>query len=54
VTITTLLSQLDAEIADPHQGLPSEVFLLASRLPPRVNVDLLEAQAPVARSFSQP
>lgn len=37
----TFLSGLEAAMGDPHNGLPSEVFLLVSRMTPLVNVDLL-------------
>lgn len=37
----TFLSELEAAIGDPRQRLPSEVFLLVSRMTPLVNVDLL-------------
>lgn len=36
-----LIAELEAQIADPRQGLPEEVFLFISRLTPMVNVDLL-------------
>lgn len=32
---------VEASIANPHAGLPQEVFLFASRITPLVNVDLL-------------
>jgi ADP-ribose pyrophosphatase YjhB (NUDIX family) len=41
VDLTTLLNELDAAIGDARQGLPSDVFLMVSRLTPMVNVDLL-------------
>jgi ADP-ribose pyrophosphatase YjhB (NUDIX family) len=32
---------IESAVADPHQGLPDEVFGLVTRLTPMVNVDLL-------------
>ncbi len=39
--LRSLIDSLEAQIADPRQGLPEEVFLFISRLTPMVNVDLL-------------
>lgn len=36
-----LIERLEARVADPRQGLPSEVFLFLSRMSPLTNVDLL-------------
>jgi colanic acid biosynthesis protein WcaH len=35
------IARLESAIGDPHDGLPSEVFLFVSRITPLVNVDLL-------------
>ncbi|MCU1337571.1 MAG: hypothetical protein JWO19_3152 [Bryobacterales bacterium] len=35
------IAPLESAIGDPHQGLPEEVFLFASRITPLINVDLL-------------
>ena len=40
-TLEDALEKLDAELTDPGQGLPEEVFLFTSRVTPMVNVDLL-------------
>jgi len=40
-TLTELIAALEAEIGDPRQGLPEEVFQFVSRLTPLANVDLL-------------
>ena len=37
----TAISALASAVADPHQGLPEDVFLFVSRMTPLVNVDLL-------------
>ena len=39
--IHDLLQKVIAQIEDPHQGLPQEVFYFVSQLTPMVNVDLL-------------
>lgn len=39
--LTTLVRQLDSALDDRREGLPTEVFLLVSKLTPIVNVDLL-------------
>jgi colanic acid biosynthesis protein WcaH len=39
--LRSAISTLESVIADPHEGLPSEVFLFVSRVTPLVNVDLL-------------
>lgn len=35
------LRSLEAELGDPRQGLPEELFLFVSRVTPLINVDLL-------------
>ena len=39
--INQLIDELEKIIRNPHSGLPEEVFLLATRITPMVNVDLL-------------
>ena len=39
--INQLIDELEQIIRNPHSGLPEEVFLLATRITPMVNVDLL-------------
>ena len=39
--LTSLVKEFDAAVGDPRQGLPSDVFLMVSRMTPLVNVDLL-------------
>jgi|TARA_B110000902_G_C13811114_1_gene399867 hypothetical protein len=39
--INQLIDELEQIIRNPHSGLPKEVFLLATRITPMVNVDLL-------------
>ncbi len=41
MNLAEAISVLEAHCADPHSGLPEEVFLLLTRLTPMVNVDLL-------------
>jgi ADP-ribose pyrophosphatase YjhB (NUDIX family) len=41
VTLHDAIDFLDRQVPDPTAGLPEEIFLLASRLTPLVNVDLL-------------
>ena len=36
-----MVNELDAAIGDTRMGLPSEVFMMVSRMTPMVNVDLL-------------
>lgn len=39
--LTAVIDVIDAAVPDARQGLPQSVFLLASRLVPMINVDLL-------------
>jgi len=41
MTINEAIAVLEAEISDPNNGLPFEVFQFISRLTPLVNIDLL-------------
>lgn len=45
MSIAEAIACLEAQLADPAQGLPEEVFLFASRITPLVNVDLLVKDA---------
>src|SRR5689334_24697930 len=36
-----VISELEAALGDPRQGLPEELFLFVSRITPLINVDLL-------------
>jgi len=38
---TGAIATLESSIADPHRGLPSDLFLFVSRITPLINVDLL-------------
>jgi ADP-ribose pyrophosphatase YjhB (NUDIX family) len=41
MNFAALIAPLESSLADPHRGLPEEVFLFVSRITPLVNVDLL-------------
>jgi len=45
VNIHEAIAAIDGMVPDARKGLPEEVFLLASRLTPMVNVDLLVKDA---------
>ena len=35
------IAAIESAVGDPHQGLPEDLFLFASRITPLINVDLL-------------
>ena len=41
MTLSSAIQSLDEISADPHAGLPDELFLFVSRITPLINVDLL-------------
>lgn len=40
MNLSTAVSTVESALGNPHEGLPSEVFLFVSRITPLINVDL--------------